>query len=144
MHVAFSYCCFRRSVNEVVCHGIPDSRKLQEGDVVNLDVTVYYKGYHGDLNETFFVGKVSEESVRLVQCAYEGLRNAIAKRRSIRHGFPVVKPNMNVHDIGTFVSDVVDEYGFFVDRNYCGHGIGKLFHCNPTIPHTRSRHGGLG
>jgi methionine aminopeptidase 1 len=46
---------------------------------------------------------------------------------------------MNVHDIGTFVSDVVDEYGYFVDRNYCGHGIGKLFHCNPTIPHTRSR-----
>ena len=60
----------------------------------------------------------------------------------LRTLYSVVKPNMNVHDIGTFVSDVVDEYGFFVDRNYCGHGIGKLFHCNPTIPHTRSRHGG--
>ena len=68
------------SVNEVVCHGISDSRKLQDGDIVNLDVTVYYKGYHGDLNETFFVGKVSDESVRLVQCAYESLRNAISKR----------------------------------------------------------------
>ena len=66
------------SVNEVVCHGIPDARKLQNGDIVNLDVTVYYNGFHGDLNETFFVGNVSEESVRLVQCAYESLRNAIA------------------------------------------------------------------
>lgn len=80
VHVFFSYCLFPSSVNEVVCHGIPDSRKLQDGDIVNLDVTVYYKGYHGDLNETFFVGKVSDESVRLVQCAYESLRNAISKR----------------------------------------------------------------
>ena len=68
-------------MNEVVCHGIPDARKLQNGDIVNLDVTVYYKGFHGDLNETFFVGNVSEESVRLVQCAYESLRNAIANGR---------------------------------------------------------------
>ena len=69
------------SVNEVVCHGIPDSRKLQSGDIVNLDITVYYKGYHGDLNETFFVGKVSDEDVRLVECAYESLRHAISNRR---------------------------------------------------------------
>ena len=80
VHVFYSCCLFPSSVNEVVCHGIPDSRKLQDGDIVNLDVTVYYKGYHGDLNETFFVGKVSDESVRLVQCAYESLRNAISKR----------------------------------------------------------------
>lgn len=66
----------------MVCHGIPDSRKLRSGDIVNLDITVYYKGYHGDLNETFFVGKVSEGDVKLVQCAYESLRNAIA------HGCP--------------------------------------------------------
>lgn len=66
------------SVNEIVCHGIPDSRKLQNGDIVNLDVTVYYKGYHGDLNETFFVGNVPEESLKLVECAYESLRHAIS------------------------------------------------------------------
>lgn len=70
--------CSFRSVNEIVCHGIPDSRKLQNGDIVNLDVTVYYKGYHGDLNETFFVGNVSEESLKLVECAYESLRHAIS------------------------------------------------------------------
>ena len=62
----------------MVCHGIPDSRKLQSGDIVNLDITVYYKGYHGDLNETFFVGKVTDEDVRLVECAYESLRHAIS------------------------------------------------------------------
>lgn len=71
----------------MVCHGIPDSRKLQSGDIVNLDITVYYKGYHGDLNETFFVGKVSDEDVRLVECAYESLRYAISKRR-IRRFLP--------------------------------------------------------
>ena len=126
-------------MNEIVCHGIPDSRKLQNGDIVNLDVTVYYKGYHGDLNETFFVGNVPEESVKLVECAYESLRHAISSGICSRDVLSLVKPNMNVQDIGTFVSDVVDKYGFFVDRNYCGHGIGHLFHCNPTIPHTRSK-----
>ena len=74
--INYFYC---RSVNEVVCHGIPDSRKLRSGDIVNLDITVYYNGYHGDLNETYFVGKVSEEDVRLVKCAYESLRHAIAE-----------------------------------------------------------------
>ena len=66
-------------MNEVVCRGIPDSRQLRSGDIVNLDITVYYNGYHGDLNETFFVGKVSDEDVKLVTCAYESLRNAISK-----------------------------------------------------------------
>ena len=75
MIVVFVMCS---SVNEVVCHGIPDSRKLRSGDIVNLDITVYYNGYHGDLNETFLVGKVSEQDVKLVQCAYESLRNAIS------------------------------------------------------------------
>lgn len=126
------------SVNEVVCHGIPDSRKLRSGDIVNLDITVYYKGYHGDLNETFFVGKVSEADVKLVQCAYESLRNAIAHGSIVGPCSRVVKPNINVRDIGNWVSDVSDSYGFFVDHNYCGHGIGKLFHCNPTVPHYRS------
>ena len=79
MHVLFINSYYCRSVNEVVCHGIPDSRKLRSGDIVNLDITVYYNGYHGDLNETYFVGKVSEEDVRLVKCAYESLRHAIAE-----------------------------------------------------------------
>ncbi|KAK4483174.1 hypothetical protein RD792_010354 [Penstemon davidsonii] len=69
-------CC--TSVNEVICHGIPDARKLEDGDIVNVDVTVFYKGVHGDLNETFFVGNVDEASQRLVQCTYECLEKAIA------------------------------------------------------------------
>lgn len=82
------------SVNEVVCHGIPDSRKLRSGDIVNLDITVYYKGYHGDLNETYFVGKVSDEDVKLVSCAYESLRNAIAKGTLI-HSYLTISQTRN-------------------------------------------------
>lgn len=119
------------SVNEVVCHGIPDSRVLQSGDIVNLDITVYYKGYHGDLNETFLVGRVSDEDVRLVECAYESLRHAISN----------LKPNMHIKDVGNLVSDVADSYGYYPDRNYCGHGIGKMFHCNPNVPHYRNNNG---
>ncbi|GJN19839.1 hypothetical protein PR202_gb07152 [Eleusine coracana subsp. coracana] len=66
------------SVNEVICHGIPDARKLEDGDIVNIDVTVYYKGVHGDLNETYFVGNVDEASKQLVRCSYECLEKAIA------------------------------------------------------------------
>lgn len=69
------------SVNEVICHGIPDLRELQDGDIVNIDISVYYNGYHADLNETFFVGNVDEDSVRLVKCAYESLGAAIASVR---------------------------------------------------------------
>ena len=69
-------CC--TSVNEIICHGIPDTRPLQEGDIVNLDVTAYYQGYHGDLNETYFVGKVSESSKMLVKATYDSLQKAIA------------------------------------------------------------------
>jgi methionyl aminopeptidase len=66
-----------RSINEVICHGIPDSRPLEEGDICNVDVSVYYKGYHGDVNDTFFVGEVSPEAQKLVQVTYEALEEAI-------------------------------------------------------------------
>ncbi len=66
-----------RSINEAVCHGIPDSRALEEGDICNVDVSVYYKGYHGDVNDTFFVGEVSPEAQKLVQVTYEALEEAI-------------------------------------------------------------------
>ncbi|KAI3511759.1 hypothetical protein L1887_18917 [Cichorium endivia] len=67
-----------RSVNEVICHAIPDGRKLEDGDIVNIDVTVYYKGVHGDLNETYFAGNVDEASQQPVKCTYECLEKAIA------------------------------------------------------------------
>lgn len=116
-------CC--TSVNEVICHGIPDARKLEDGDIVNVDVTVYYKGVHGDLNETFFVGNVDEASMRLVQCTYECLDKAIA----------AVKPGVRFREIGEIISRHASMSGFSVVKSYCGHGIGELFHCAPNIPH---------
>ncbi|KAK8815372.1 hypothetical protein WA158_003584 [Blastocystis sp. Blastoise] len=116
------------SVNEIVCHGIPDSRPLEDGDIVNLDVTIYKDGFHGDVNETYFVGNVDETSIKLVEATYESLRYAISK----------VKPGMKAKDIGNYISDIIDPTGFKVDKHYCGHGIGRLFHCNPTIQHFRN------
>ncbi|KAL3649454.1 Microtubule-associated protein 1A [Castilleja foliolosa] len=106
-------CC--TSVNEVICHGIPDARKLEDGDIVNVDVTVYYKGVHGDLNETFFVGNVDEASKRLVQCTYECLEKAIA----------AVKPGVRFREIGEIISRHASMSGLSVVRSYCGHGIGN-------------------
>ncbi|XP_059633953.1 methionine aminopeptidase 1A [Cornus florida] len=116
-------CC--TSVNEIICHGIPDARKLEDGDIVNVDVTVYYKGVHGDLNETFFVGNVDEASRRLVQCTYECLEKAIA----------IVKPGVRFREIGEVINRHASMSGLSVVKSYCGHGIGELFHCAPNIPH---------
>ncbi|KAJ0111907.1 hypothetical protein Patl1_00238 [Pistacia atlantica] len=115
----------RRSVNEVICHGIPDARKLEDGDIVNIDVTVYYKGVHGDLNETYFVGNVDELSRQLVQCTYECLEKAIS----------IVKPGVRYREIGEVINRHALMSGFSVVKSYCGHGIGELFHCAPNIPH---------
>jgi len=116
-------CC--TSVNEVICHGIPDTRPLEEGDIVNIDISVFYKGYHGDLNETFCVGKVDDASKLLIKTTYEALMNAIAEMRS----------GALVRDFGTIISKTVNTKGFQVVKSYCGHGIGKLFHGSPNVPH---------
>ncbi|KAJ8447330.1 hypothetical protein Cgig2_013107 [Carnegiea gigantea] len=116
-------CC--TSVNEVICHGIPDGRKLEDGDIVNVDVTVYYKGVHGDLNETYFVGNVDETSRKLIQCTYECLVKAIS----------IVKPGVRFREIGEVINRHASMSGFTVVKSYCGHGIGELFHCAPNIPH---------
>ncbi|KAH7429700.1 hypothetical protein KP509_09G062200 [Ceratopteris richardii] len=116
-------CC--TSVNEVICHGIPDARRLEDGDIVNVDVTVYLDGCHGDLNETFFVGKVDKESQKLVQCTYECLEKAIA----------IVKPGVRYREVGEVINRHACLSGFSVVKSYCGHGIGELFHCAPNIPH---------
>ncbi|KAF6163980.1 hypothetical protein GIB67_033915 [Kingdonia uniflora] len=108
-------CC--TSVNEVICHGIPDARRLEDGDIVNVDVTVCYKGVHGDLNETYFVGKVDEASQQLVKCTYECLEKAISI------------------EVGEVINRHALMSGLSVVKSYCGHGIGELFHCAPNIPH---------
>ncbi|XP_002977126.2 methionine aminopeptidase 1A isoform X1 [Selaginella moellendorffii] len=116
-------CC--TSVNEVICHGIPDARRLEEGDIVNVDVSVYLNGCHGDLNETFFVGQVDEASVQLVKSTYECLEKAIA----------IVKPGVRYREVGDVISRHAAMTGLSVVKSYCGHGIGELFHCAPNIPH---------
>lgn len=113
------------SVNEVICHGIPDERPLQDGDIVNIDVSVFYNGYHGDLNETFFVGNVDKDSVRLVECAYNALSAAINASR----------PGTLYKDLGEHINNVVKAAKCSVVTTYCGHGIGKLFHTAPNVPH---------
>ncbi|KAL1914529.1 uncharacterized protein VTP21DRAFT_8243 [Calcarisporiella thermophila] len=116
-------CC--TSVNEVICHGIPDQRPLQNGDIINIDVSLYYRGFHGDLNETYCVGEVDAESQKLVDTTRECLEKAIA----------IVKPGTLYRDVGPVIEKHAKSRGFSVVRTYCGHGIHKLFHCAPNVPH---------
>jgi len=113
------------SVNEVICHGIPDSRPLVEGDIVNLDVTVYLDGVHGDTNATFGVGEIDAESQRLITVTRESLDRAIA----------AVAPGRPISDLGRAIARHAEAAGFGVVRAYCGHGIGEVFHSGPQIPH---------
>ena len=113
------------SVNEVICHGIPDDRKLLDGDIVNLDVTIFLGGVHGDCNATFFVGDVDEESRQLVRVTQECLMK----------GIEAVKPGRPISDIGRNIEQHADKHGYGVVRAYCGHGISETFHTNLQIPH---------
>lgn len=119
-------CC--TSVNEVICHGIPDDRKLEEGDVVNLDITCYLNGFHGDCSEMFVVGDTDDESKRLIQATYDCWVKAME----------FVKPGRDYKDIGAIIEDHVTEEGFTSVKNFCGHGIGSTFHTNPNIFHYRN------
>uniref|UniRef100_A0A161N1M1 Methionine aminopeptidase n=1 Tax=Triatoma infestans TaxID=30076 RepID=A0A161N1M1_TRIIF len=116
-------CC--TSVNEVICHGIPDLRPLSNGDICNVDITVYHRGYHGDLNETFWVGEVSEIGKKLTRVTWECLQKAI----------DIVKPGEKYREIGNVIQKHAQAHGFSVVRSYCGHGIHQLFHTAPSIPH---------
>ncbi|KAI0093632.1 methionine aminopeptidase [Irpex rosettiformis] len=113
------------SVNEVICHGIPDQRKLQEGDIVNIDISLYYDGFHGDLNETYPVGRVDEDSMKLMRTTRQSLDAAIA----------ICKPGALFRDIGKTIEPIARANGCTVVRTYCGHGINDLFHCAPNVPH---------
>jgi methionyl aminopeptidase len=113
------------SVNEVICHGIPDSRPLADGDIVNLDVTVYLDGVHGDTNATFGVGDVDADSSRLM----------VVTRECLELGIAAVRPGQPISDIGRAIQRHAEGAGFGVVRNYCGHGIGEVFHSRPQIPH---------
>jgi len=117
------------SVNEVICHGIPDDRALVDGDIVNLDITVYVDGVHGDTNATFCVGRVDPESRRLVKVTEECLEL----------GIEAVRPGAVLSDIGRAIETHAHDAGFFVVRAFVGHGIGEVFHGPPQVPHYYER-----
>ncbi|KAL2863809.1 methionine aminopeptidase MAP1 [Aspergillus lucknowensis] len=116
------------SINETICHGIPDQRPLEDGDIVNIDVTLYHKGFHGDINETYYVGEKARsnpDAVRVVETARECLDKSIE----------IVKPGMLFRDPGNVIEKHAKSRNCSVVKTYCGHGINQLFHCAPNVPH---------
>ena len=114
------------SINQVVCHGIPSEKKvLKNGDIVNIDVTVIYDGYHGDTSKMYFVGKRLPHAERLVQVTQECLYK----------GIEMVKPGVKLGDIGHAIQQHAESNHYSVVREYCGHGIGAVFHEDPQVLH---------
>ena len=113
------------SVNHVVCHGIPNDRKLKTGDIINIDVTVIKDGFHGDTSRMYYVGKPPVAAQRLTEVCFE------AMWRGIR----IVKPGTRLGDIGHAIQEYVESLNFSVVREYCGHGIGRIYHEDPQILH---------
>jgi methionyl aminopeptidase len=113
------------SLNEVICHGIPDNTVLEDGDIINIDITAYLDGYHGDSNQTFLVGDVKQEVRDLVDRTREALNRGIA----------VVAPGREVNLIGRAIESYAKRFGYGVVRDFTGHGIGESFHSGLIIPH---------
>ena len=113
------------SINHVVCHGIPGDKKLITGDIINIDVTVIVDGWHGDTSRMFSVGKVGLRAEKLIEATYEGMMR----------GIDVVKPGATLGDIGHAIQSFVEKKGFSVVRDFCGHGVGKIFHSAPNVIH---------
>jgi methionyl aminopeptidase len=113
------------SVNHVVCHGIPGDKRLQDGDIVNIDVTTILDGWHGDTSRMYGVGKVSVKAQRLMDVTYEAMWR----------GIEAVRPGATVGDIGHTIQSFVEAQRFSVVRDFCGHGLGRVFHDAPNIPH---------
>ena len=113
------------SVNEEICHGIPSNRKLRNGDIINLDITTYFKEFHGDTSRTFYVGSPRAKTEKLVETCQEALQR----------GIQAVKLGGRTGDIGYAIQEFVEPLGYSVVREFCGHGIGKNFHEDPQILH---------
>jgi methionyl aminopeptidase len=122
------------SVNEVVCHGIPNRKQiLKNGDIVNIDVTPILDGYHGDTSKTFLVGNPSASARKLVEVTQECMMRGIAE----------IKPGARVGDIGAAIQEYAEANGFSVVRDMVGHGVGRQFHTEPQIPHYGQRGSGV-
>jgi methionyl aminopeptidase len=118
------------SINEVVCHGIPENRELRDGDIINVDITTILDGYHGDTSEMFVVGEVPPHVHKLIDVT----------RRSLWLGIHEVAPGKRVGDIGAAIYDFANgEHGYGVVEAFCGHGIGRKFHTEPQIAHRGKR-----
>jgi methionyl aminopeptidase len=116
-------CC--TSTNHVVCHGIPSAKILKEGDIVNVDVTAYKEGWHGDTSRMFKIGEISVKAEKLIKTTYESMMQAIK----------IVKEGIQLGDIGSTIQNHVEADGFSVVQDFCGHGIGQTFHKEPNILH---------
>ncbi|MGI8523373.1 MAG: type I methionyl aminopeptidase [Nocardioides sp.] len=113
------------SVNEVVCHGIPDARVVEDGDIVNIDITAFINGVHGDTNATFLAGEVDEESRLLVE----------RTREALDRGIKAVRPGRRINVIGRVIESYARRFGYGVVREFTGHGIGAAFHSGLIVPH---------
>ena len=116
-------CC--TSINHVVCHGIPSEKILKEGDILNVDVTAFKNGWHGDTSRMFKVGEVSVKAEKLIDATYDSMMKAIK----------IVKDGIQLGDIGSTIQNYVEAQGFSVVQDFCGHGIGQVFHKEPNILH---------
>ncbi|HWL04494.1 MAG TPA: type I methionyl aminopeptidase [Xanthobacteraceae bacterium] len=113
------------SINHVVCHGIPNEKPLRDGDIVNIDVTYIVDGWHGDASRMYAVGEIPRKAERLIEVTYESLLRGIA----------VIKPGATTGDIGHAIQSYVEDQHMSVVRDFCGHGLGRLFHDEPNIVH---------
>jgi methionyl aminopeptidase len=121
------------SVNECICHGIPDNRPLQAGDIVNIDVTVYLDGYHGDTSRMFYVGEVSEGAKRL----------CVATTEALMAGIGACGPGAPLKGIGHAIQAVAEKHKFNLSKSFIGHGVGTVFHSSPHVFHTRNNEPGV-
>lgn len=117
------------SLNDVICHGIPDDRPLQEGDILNIDLTVILNGYYGDCSQMVILGNTTEERLRVVKVSYEALMLATA----------AVKPNLPLYKIGETIENHARSHGCSVVNQFVGHGVGVFFHEEPQVPHHYNR-----
>ena len=124
-------CC--TSSNHIVCHGIPTDKYLNEGDIINIDVTAIVNGWHGDTSRMFYVGEVSVKSKNLVSTTYKAMMKAIS----------IIKNGIKLGNIGETIQTYVEKKGFSVVRDFCGHGIGTIFHKPPNVLHYGKKDEGI-
>jgi len=117
------------SINEVVCHGIPGKRPLRDGDIINVDITTKWNGFHGDTSATFYIGTPSADARRVVECS----------RKALEIGISIVKEGTRLNEIGRAIQEYVEAQGCSVVRDFVGHGIGRRFHEDPQVKHYGKR-----